>query len=303
MTRTALLLASVGFVGLVLVLSELPWFGRRSLADRLSPYAPRSHAPRSDATGVLSVGSFREVIAPLAHSVGSRLAQTFGVQEELALRLHRCHASIEPTQFRVRQIAWAFGSLVVAAVGALALHVPALAALVFIGGAPVLAFLVLEQRIVAESARWQRRIFLELPVVREQLGMLLGAGYSLAAAMNRIAERGNGACARDLTRVCDRMRQGLSDTDALTEWAGTADVAALHRLVGVLALNRQAGDLSKLIADEARSARRDAQRDLVEIIERRTQMVWIPVTVAALVPGVIFMAVPFLQALSLFSGS
>jgi hypothetical protein len=71
----------------------------------------------------------------------------------------------------------------------------------------------------------------------------------------------------------------------------------------VLALNRQAADLSSLIADEARNIRRDTQRALVESIERRTQMVWVPVTVAALIPGVLFMAVPFAQALSLFSST
>jgi hypothetical protein len=31
--------------------------------------------------------------------------------------------------------------------------------------------------------------------------------------------------------------------------------------------------------------------------------VWIPVTVAALVPGVLFLAVPFVDALRLFGGS
>jgi hypothetical protein len=31
--------------------------------------------------------------------------------------------------------------------------------------------------------------------------------------------------------------------------------------------------------------------------------VWIPVTVAALVPGVIFLAVPFIEALRLFSNT
>jgi len=302
MSRVSLAFASIGFIGLVLVLSELPWFGRGSLADRLQPYAAGTRARGSDA-GILSVDSFREIVAPLAHSLGSRLARAFGVHEDLTLRLHRIHASIDATQFRVRQAAWAFGSVVAAAAAAFVLRVPSFAALLFIGGAPLLAFLVLEQRVAARSVQWQRRIFLELPVVSEQLGMLLGAGYSLAAALNRIAQRGNGACARDLSRVCTRMRQGLSDVDALKEWATSADVPALHRLVSVLALNRQAADLSKLIADEARAARRDAQRDLVETIERRAQMVWIPVTVSALVPGVIFMAVPFVQALSLFSGS
>jgi tight adherence protein C len=302
MSRLGVVFAATAFVGLVLVLSELPWFGHRSLTERLRPYA-HGLQHRAGEAGLFSVDSFRDVVAPLAHGVGNRIATAFGVNEDLVLRLHRMHSPIDPTEFRVRQTAWAFVSLVLACMIVVVLHVPAALALLFIVGAPILAFLILEQRIAAESSRWQRRLFLELPVVSEQLGMLLGAGYSLAAALNRIALRGNGTCARDLGRVCARMRQGLGEVDALQEWAVTADVAALHRLVGVLALNRQAADLSKLIADEARAVRRDAQRDLVETIERRTQMVWIPVTVAALIPGVIFMAVPFVQALSLFSGT
>jgi hypothetical protein len=80
-------------------------------------------------------------------------------------------------------------------------------------------------------------------------------------------------------------------------------VPAVERLVQVLALNRQAGDLGRLISEEARAIRRDVQRELVERIERREQQVWIPVTVATLVPGVIFMAVPFVEAMRLFAGS
>ena len=40
----------------------------------------------------------------------------------------------------------------------------------------------------------------------------------------------------------------------------------------------------------------------METIERREQMVWIPVTVATLVPGVVFLVVPFIHALSRFTG-
>jgi tight adherence protein C len=98
------------------------------------------------------------------------------------------------------------------------------------------------------------------------------------------------------------VRHGLSEIDALHEWAALADVDALHRLVSVLSLNREAGDLSNLITEEARHIRRDAHRRLIETIERRTQQVWIPVTVAALVPGVIFLAIPFIHAMALFSG-
>ena len=174
-------------------------------------------------------------------------------------------------------------------------------ALLALVGGPLLTFLVLEQQAVRASAAWQRRIFLELPVVAEQLGMLLGAGYSLGAALNRLARRGRGACAADLARVSGRMRQGLTDVDALAEWATLARVDALDRLVAVLALNREAGDLGRLIGEEARTIRRDVQRELIETIERRGQQVWIPVTVATLVPGVLFMVVPFVEAMRLFT--
>ncbi len=131
--------------------------------------------------------------------------------------------------------------------------------------------------------------------------MLLGSGYSLGSALNRLARRGDGACATDLALVCGRMRQGLTDIDALREWAALADVDALSRLVTILAMNREGGDLARLISEEARTIRQDAQRELVETIERRGQQVWIPVTVATLVPGVLFIVVPFIEAMRLFT--
>ena len=138
-------------------------------------------------------------------------------------------------------------------------------------------------------------------MVTEQLGMLLGAGYSLGAALHRLGQRGRGACATDLARVSARMRQGLSDIEALQEWSRLADVDALTRLVNILSLNREGGDLGRLIAEEARTIRRDAHRELVETIQRRGQQVWIPVTVATLVPGVLFMVVPFIDAMQMFT--
>ena len=75
----------------------------------------------------------------------------------------------------------------------------------------------------------------------------------------------------------------------------------MHRFVLVLQLQQEAGDLGRLISNEARAMRREAQRRLVETIERRAQLVWIPVTVATLLPGVLLMAVPFLAAMQTWS--
>lgn len=298
--RSIALYGLVLWVGATLLLAEVRWFRRRSLTERLQPYSAGGSAASSG--GVLSVSSFREVIGPLASSVGARLARLAGVEEALATRLERVHSDVDPTGFRVRQLGWAGAGFIGGGVLAVAASFPPVLGLGAVIAGAVLGFLAVEHRLAARSAAWQRRVLLELPIVAEQLGMLLSAGYSLSAALNRIAARGAGAIGRDLRRVVGRVRQGLSEVEALREWAALAEVDSVDRLVAVLALNREAGDLGRLISEEARLIRREVQRELIESIEKRAQQVWVPVTVATLLPGVLFMAVPFIEALKVFSG-
>ena len=299
MSRVIVAATLVSWIGATLLLSDLRWIRRPTMADRLRPYAPRSPLDHRR-VGVLSVNSFREVIAPLARTTGEQLARTLGISEELSVRLQRIHADENVTAFRLRQLAWATAAFGAGLVVSLALDLPGFLALLILIAAPALAYLVLEQQVALKSQDWQRRVFLELPVVSEQLGMLLSSGYSLGAALSRIAERGDGAVSTDLARVCGRIRQGLTENQALREWQEVVQVDAVERLVAVLTLNREAGDLGGLIAEESRNIRRDVQRELMETIERRAQQVWIPVTVATLLPGAIFMAVPFVSALDVF---
>jgi Flp pilus assembly protein TadB len=299
------LLAAAGlaaWLGSTLLLAELRWFRRTSLTDRLAPYAPGAlRRRRRSGAGAGTAGTFREVVAPLAQSVGDRVAALFGVHDQLDVRLRRFHSPLDVATFRTRQLGWVVAASGAAALITLSVELPPLLALLLLLGAPLLTFLVLEQQAMSASARWQRRVFLELPIIAEQLGMLLAAGYSLGAALNRLAQRSHGACATDLALVCGRIRQGLSEVAALREWSDLVQVDALDRLVAVLALNAEASDLGTLVAEEARTIRADAHRELLETIERRSQQVWIPVTVATLVPGVLFMAVPFIEAMRLFT--
>jgi Flp pilus assembly protein TadB len=226
-----------------------------------------------------------------------------GVNERLELRLERVHSTLDTTGFRVRQLGAAAAAFALGAATSIALRLPGPVALMVVTGASLLAFLIVEQRLAAASEARKRSLSLELAVVSEQLAMLLSAGFPLAGALRRLASRGHGVCSEDLARVCGRIKQGLSEVEALREWAEVADVDALNRLVGVLALNRQAADLGRLVTEVARGIRRAAHRELIESIERKGQQVWIPVTVATLVPGAIFIAVPFTEALRMFSTS
>jgi tight adherence protein C len=321
MNRMLVLWALIAWVGATVALSELRWFARPRLADRLRPYA-RGHTPAlvgsgarnltpplptpdgaPPGRGLLSAASIREVLGPISQTVGERIARVFGISEHVGTRLARVHSSLDAAGFRVRQLGWSGAGLGLGLLVTAGLRPPLLIGTLAVGGLPLLFFLVVEQRLAGASAAWQEQVTLELPVVSEQLAMLLGAGYSLGAALNRLAARGRGACAQDLTIVCNRMRQGLSANDALHEWAAIVRVDAVDRLVPVLALNSEASDLGRLVSEEARAIRRDVQRHAVETMERRGQQVWVPVTVATLVPGVVLLAVPFLQALRLFSGS
>lgn len=299
--RAAVLCGLAAWAGATLVLSQLRWFSRPPLVERLRPYSPAGMGGPARRGTVLSVETFRDVVRPLARSMGERLARLFGVSEELGTRLERIHSSDDVTAFRVRQLGWSVAGFALGTLLVVAVRPPNPVALLLLGSGPLLGFLVPEQQVAAASDAWRRRLTLELPVVAEQLAMLLSAGYSLGAALNRLAARGSGNVSRDLARVCGRVRQGLTEVEALREWAEVAHVEALHRLLPILGLNREASDLGRLISQEARSIRKDTQRRLIETAERRAQQVWIPVTVAALVPGVIFLAVPFLEALRLFA--
>jgi tight adherence protein C len=300
-TRVTIGAGLLVWVGATLLLSQWARVSRPGLAERLRPFSPGGggEPPRG---GLFSVESLRDVVGPLARQCGDRVAALFGITEPLSTRLQRVHAPMDVTAFRVRQIAVAGAALLAGAVIA-ALGPPVPIAIVAVVGAPLLAFLVMEQRLARTSERWQRDLALELPVVNEQLAMLLNAGHSLGAALARVSHRGQGCAARDLAVVVNRIRQGLSETDALREWAEVARVDAVDRLVGVLALHSESADLGRLVSAEARQARRDLHRQTIETIERRAQQVWVPVTVATLVPGVILLAVPFLSALHLFANA
>ena len=306
MSRLDLLALLALWVGATLVLSTLPAFRSVSLYRRLSSYlrSPSTvgATPRLTTPQRTEQPEIWAALAPLATQLGDALSSALGVSNELAKRLERSDLHVDVGTFRLRQSAWALVSALAVGVAGVILGLPYIVVAFALVGVAVLTFLLIEQRVISASEQWQRRMEYELPVVIEQLGMLLSSGYSLGAAINRLSERSKGVSGKELRRVSTRIRQGISEVDALREWAQMAELPSIHRVVSVLALNWEAADLGALISSEARMVRRDVQRKQLEVMDRRSQQVWIPVTVATLLPGVIFMAVPFVQAMSKLTG-
>lgn len=297
--RMAIGLHLTAWLGATFLLDGMRWLRRPTLAARVLPYlATRVDSSSTRSAPATSVG---ELLRPVATLLGASLARLFGVREDATRRLARVGSLVGIEEHRTRQVGMAMVAAIAAGALTIATQPPAVLGVGLLVGGPLLAFLVVEQQLASASERWQARVLLELPVVTEQLGMLLDAGYSLGAALNRLAERTHGAVHHDLARVGGRLQQGLTEIEALREWADRADVIEVTRLVSVLALNREAGDLGRLIAAEAHATRLGVHRQQIELLERRAQQVWVPVTVATLVPGVLFLAVPFMDALRLFA--
>lgn len=300
MTRLLVAAGLLLWAGSALLLSGWSRLARPSLRDRLAPFHPSAVAALPDPSA--AAGAPLDALRSTARAIGDRLAGLAGVQEPAGRRLRRLHSPLDVTAFRVRELG-GVGAATLVGLLAAAAGAPAPLAVLLVAGGPVLAFLLIEQRLARASERWQEQVGRELPVVAEQLATLLNAGFSLGAAVNRLATRGRGCCASDLRVVANRVRQGVGEVAALEEWAELVGVEAVGRLVRVLALHTAAPDLGRLVSAEARQVRADLQRRTVEQMERRGEQVWIPVSVAALVPGAILLAVPVLAALRLFANA
>jgi len=90
--------------------------------------------------------------------------------------------------------------------------------------------------------------------------VLLAAGWSLTAALHRLADRSSGAADLRRVRVC--LGQRVGEAGALREWATTAAVPQLDRLLSGLALNCDTSNLARLVDAEAQSIRRDVHCEL-----------------------------------------
>jgi tight adherence protein C len=180
MMRVLIFSALAGWVGLTLIVSQTAWGRRLPLAERLRPHSPGRPGQRAN-SGLFSPESAVDVLGPLASAVGARFAHVVGINEDLDVRLRRIHESVDASAFRLKQLGLAtvalLSALTIALIGAL--PIPVVAAVLVL--APCLTFLVIEQRLAKRSQQWQRRLFLEAPVVAEQLAMLLSAGNSLGA--------------------------------------------------------------------------------------------------------------------------
>lgn len=288
--------ALIAGIGGTLVAGALPWGSRPRLVDRLG-----GHLLAADRD--LRPGPWAQGLATLALVLDGPLGRLTARTEPLEVRLRRQGHPLDADGFRRRQLGHAVLALGLAAltVASGRWPVPAGALVVVVLSAPVAVVVAHDQALGRADRRRRDRIDQELPVVAEQLAVRLDAGRSLAVALAETAAHGCGEVAADLRRLTARLDRGTPLDEALRSWADDAGAPGVRRLVAVLVLADGTPDLAALVDQEAQALRDDAHRELLARLERRAQQVWVPVTVATLLPGSLLLLVPFLDALRLFA--
>lgn len=279
--------AAVSFTGVV----ETPVTVRRRLASFVSTV--RVPIERDVPIGTLNMW----LVSLLRRSV-----VLIGSEAALNTRLERAGVAVTALRFRTTQVVAGFAALVVAAAVTFVFALPAVVAFGLLAGLPAVAVWGGEQALSVALRRRTDLVVRELPLVIEQLAELLKNGVGVAEACAKVAVHTRSVVASDLGRVAREIAHGVRDEVALQAFADRHDVAAIHRIVAVLDAHRHAADLGGLLAEEVRELRLAAHRDLLALIQQREQQVWIPVTVATLVPGVLLLGVPFVHTLGVVLG-
>lgn len=300
--------AGVGLgLGLWTLVALIPRLGAPRLSGRVAHYLVDVSAearevvrrrPPEPASLVLGFG------APWAARASRVLAYVFGGDDAVAQRLRQAGSSRTVGEFRSRQLlTGAGGAAAGIAVAAFAAQVsPAsgllLAAIAVFGAA---LGLVAPDQLLAYAARSrQRRIAAELPTVLEFLTLALSAGEGVLDALRRVARTGNGELAREFGRVVAEVNTGTPLPEALQRCAASVRLPALTRAVDQLAGALERGTpLVEVFRAQARDAREDAKRRLIEAAGRKEVAMLVPLVFGVLPVTIAFVIFPGLIVLQL----
>lgn len=277
------------------------WRARQpNLIRRVEPYLRIPHSlesgfetekPANFIHGLLYLGSpwFRDFLA--------WTNRVFDQNRRLAERLKRSGSKLSPTEFRGQQLLWATIALGLA----LVLTVPLVAAsritlpmgLVLMELFPLVAVLARDWLLGHAISRREAALARQLPTISELLALAVGAGESPLAALERITAATSGELSTELRRTIADIHAGAPIDIGLKNLARRSQVPSLARFADALAVAIERGTpLAQVLNDQARDAREDARRQLMELSGRKEIAMLVPVVFFILPITVLFAVFP-----------
>lgn len=122
----------------------------------------------------------------------------------------------------------------------------------------------------------------------QQVRLQLTGGNSLQKALASAGNAGN----QDIENLQNLLRSGMDIESGSKLWLDDFQAPGKQRLADVWGTKTTTSEMLTLIEDLLQWLNSEQRFYLNSEIERRNQLVWIPVTVAVLLPGMIFIAIP-----------
>ncbi|MFT3945089.1 MAG: type II secretion system F family protein [Ancrocorticia sp.] len=264
---------------------------RPSLVHRVIPYTEEGWIPARPPV-------VRRVVAWLMDLMETLGSSTSSVRRRLNMLGNRTVRS-----FRLQQLQWAGAGFMVGVLMALSLAMRGanllVCLLIAIGSAGAGA-LAADSQLTRQVRRHSEDLTQQLPDIAELLALAVSSGESIRAALERVAELGNGALVKEIERTLASVWSGTSLTQALaamSERSGSMEVA---RFCDALVSSMERGTaLSDVLQAQAQDAREQARRQLMEAGGRKEIAMMIPVVFLILPVTILFTLYPGLRALTM----
>ena len=281
--------ACVG-MGLLLLLS-LVLRPRPSLAHRVTPYTEQGWIPSRPAL-------VRRVVAWLMD-----LLETLGSSSSSVRRRLNTLGSHTVRSFRLQQLQWAGAGFMAGILVSLSLAVRGtnlLVCLLLVIAAAGGGALAADSQLTRQVRRHSEDMTQQLPDIAELLALAVSSGESIRAALERVAELGNGALVQEIERTLASVWAGASLTEALSAMSERSGSAEVARFSDALVSSMERGTaLSDVLQSQAQDAREQARRQLMEAGGRKEISMMIPVVFLILPVTVLFTLYPGLRALTM----
>lgn len=301
-------LGLLGAGGLWLAVAASPPLRRPRLTDRLAPYLDDAPRPSRllDVPAVRSPFAFADrLLGPMLADAARWCDRILGGTTSVRRRLDQSGGTMTVEQFRVEQVIWGAGGLLIG------LAIIALAAArgstarpaVFLVAALVLTVsgvLSRDRLLTVAVTRRERRMLAEFPTIAELLALAVGAGEGAVGALARVTSLAGGELSTELGRALAEARSGVNLVTALERMAARTSLSALSRFVDGLAVAVERGTpLADVLRAQAVDVREEGRRRLLETAGRKEIAMLLPVVFFVLPVTIVFALFPGFYNLSL----
>ncbi len=147
----------------------------------------------------------------------------------------------------------------------------------------------------------KKRIRFEQSSFFDQLSFALDEGRSFNVAFLSATEQVGGTWSEVFKGAVKEISNGSDLRSAILPIANIFELSQLRLLCEMTRDSRLTSEIPQIVRTITKDIKDEIYREHLTVIEKRTQLVWIPVSVAILIPGTLLLLIPLFNSLKLLS--